>query len=121
MRLRSRTRGSEGPVVGVETVATLLSPYLTSKQRAIVGLFLNGLICPGVGTLYASAGGRRQGIIQIALAIVALIIIIAAGALLVYGSSLILTLLLMAGGAVVFCATWLWSLISSVQQIRASA
>jgi TM2 domain-containing membrane protein YozV len=103
-------------VVGAETLATILRPSLTLRQRAIVGLALNGLICPGAGTLYA--GERRKGIIQIALALVSLVVIIVAGVLPVLGSSLLVTAVLMVVGALIFGVVWLWSLVISIKQIQ---
>lgn len=77
---------------------TAKSEAAEAKTKAIVGLVLNILVLPGVGTIVG--GETRKGVLQLVLFLVSL------------------PLLLLLVGFPLLIGVWIWALISSIQQIN---
>ncbi|HET6405046.1 MAG TPA: hypothetical protein VFH78_10400 [Candidatus Thermoplasmatota archaeon] len=82
---------------------------MSARTRGYVGLFLNILVLPGVGSLVA---GERVGWIQASLALLALVLLLgsrASGG--GFGGAAI-------GVSVVLVAIWAWGIVTSVRALR---
>ncbi len=72
------------------------------KTMAVVGLILNILILPGLGTIIASKEKRNHGIWQLVIAIISI------------------PLMLLLIGFITWFAVWIWALVDSIKILQAT-